>query len=158
MKNPDNEVIIIQIEETLHLFLYVGCFVWKCLIKLSYSWFAFTGFRESNHGKSTSGTNECLIKLRYDPKTFEEAARCARLSQEALAITTNSAGANVLSPELNTFMERQQSSMDRLTKMECPTLSHSWHVIFGLSDIAHTSDFSICIAVMILVSRSIDDC
>jgi hypothetical protein len=57
--------------------------------------------------------------VQNDLKTFEEAARCARLSQEALTITTNSAGANVLSPELNTFMERQQSSMDQLTNHNC---------------------------------------
>jgi hypothetical protein len=46
---------------------HVGCFIWKCLITLSYSWFAFTGFRESSHGKSTFGTkrcNECLFKIR----------------------------------------------------------------------------------------------
>ena len=55
--------------------------------------------------------------VQNDPKTFEEAARCARLSQEALTIITNSDGTNVMSPELNTFMERQQSSIDQLTKI-----------------------------------------
>jgi hypothetical protein len=54
--------------------------------------------------------------VQNDPKTFEEAARCARLSQKALTITTHSAGTHVMSQELHTFMERQQSSMDQLTK------------------------------------------
>ena len=58
--------------------------------------------------------------IQKDPKTFEEAARCARLSQEAVTITSYSEPSvdrGSVPPEMKSFMERQQSCMDQLTQM-----------------------------------------
>jgi uncharacterized coiled-coil protein SlyX len=52
--------------------------------------------------------------VQKDPKSFEEATRCARLSQEALMI--GSSPANYISNEVKAYMEKQQSVIDRLTE------------------------------------------
>lgn len=53
--------------------------------------------------------------VQKDPKSFEEATRCARLSQEALMI--GNSPANSISNEVKAYMEKQQSVIDRLTEM-----------------------------------------
>jgi hypothetical protein len=54
--------------------------------------------------------------VQNDPKSFEEATRYARLSQEALMI--GSSPANSISNEVKAYMEKQQSMNDRLTEMK----------------------------------------
>jgi hypothetical protein len=53
--------------------------------------------------------------VQNDAKSFEEATRLARLSQEALMI--GSSPANSISNEVKACMEKQQSMNDRLTEM-----------------------------------------
>lgn len=53
--------------------------------------------------------------VQKDPKSFEEAIRCARRSQEALMI--GSSPANSISNEVKACIEKQQSVIDRLTEM-----------------------------------------
>lgn len=58
--------------------------------------------------------------IQKDPKTFEEAAGCARLSQEAVTKTSyseHSVDRGSVPPEIKSFMERQQSCIDQLKQM-----------------------------------------